>query len=95
MICDATPPGLQLFSKKTRKHFLGEDLIHHIGLRAPPGMTGDHGDQFSPGREQRSHKGLFGAQRQGVPCRRGDSLTTEGPVEELTRGPGLELVRDV
>jgi len=35
MICDATSPGLQLFSKKTRKHFLGEDLIHHIGLRAP------------------------------------------------------------
>lgn len=58
-------------------------------------MTGDHGDQFSPGREQRSRTGLFGAQRQGVPCRRGDSLTTEGPVEELTRGPGLELVRDV
>ena len=36
MICDATSPGLQLFSEKTRKHFLGEDLIHHIGLRAPP-----------------------------------------------------------
>ena len=94
MICDATSPGLQLFSEKTRKHFLGEDLIHRIGLRGPRDDRG-HGDQFSPGREQHSRTGLFGAQRQGVPCRHGDDLTAEGPVEELTRGPGLELVRDV
>ena len=88
MICDATSPGLQLFSEKTRKHFLGEDLIHHIGLRGPR-------DDRGPRRPVFSGTGLFGAQRQGVPCRRGDSFTTEGPVEELTRGPGLELVRDV
>ena len=69
-------------------------MIHHFGLLWPRDDRATE-DRFSPGRERRSRTELFGPQRQGVPCCRGDGLTAEGPVEEFPRGPGLELVRDV